>query len=240
MDKLKNELDMLKKILIEKGWFPPEKEHLISQNVFPFNDYEFLFCFLLYYDIIDLEKYLNLRNEYYERNKYLFLYELAPRTFGETWGQDHILTIEKRLKRASKLFDPNFDNEYDLWYDGIKIEVKASRAALKQPGGNLVQKALPYNSSKPFDMNFQQLKPSLCDVFIWIAVWRDTIIYWVLSSNEVQNNAFYSKGQHRLSDGEGQLWIKDTNIKYFDVFLTSPENILETILQKSFKKGSKI
>lgn len=37
-------------------------------------------------------------------------------------------------------------------------------------------------------MNFQQVKPRCCDVFVWIAVWRDVIRYWVLSSNEVETS----------------------------------------------------
>ena len=65
-------------------------------------------------------------------------------------------------------------------------------------------------------MNFQQIKPACCDVFVWIAVWRDVIRYWVLSSDEVKSNRYYSSGQHRGNVGEGQLWLKDTNIDDFD------------------------
>ena len=37
-------------------------------------------------------------------------------------------------------------------------------------------------------MNFQQIKPSSCDVFVWVAVWRDVIKYWVFASKEIENN----------------------------------------------------
>lgn len=42
-------------------------------------------------------------------------------------------------------------------------------------------------------MNFQQLKPQCCDVFIWVAVFRDEIVLWVMSSTEVQSNPFIQK-----------------------------------------------
>ena len=67
-------------------------------------------------------------------------------------------------------------------------------------------------------MNFQQIKPICCDVFIWIGVWRDRIRYWVLSSNEVESNRYYSGGQHRGNEGEGQLHLKDTNVLEFAKF----------------------
>ena len=82
-------------------------------------------------------------------------------------------------------------------------------------------------------MNFQQLKPSCCDVFVWIAVWRDTIKYYLLSSNEVKNSPYYSAKQHRGNTGEGQLWLKETNIHYFDKYLVNSENILDAIIEKS-------
>lgn len=81
-------------------------------------------------------------------------------------------------------------------------------------------------------MNFQQLKPKCCDIFIWIGVWRDKIIYWVLSNTDVLNNKYYSKGQHRGNIGEGQLWIKETNITEFEPYEVDVRNILTAIKQK--------
>lgn len=42
-------------------------------------------------NVISLDEYLEMRAEYLQRNKYLHLFELAPRTFGETWGQNHLM-----------------------------------------------------------------------------------------------------------------------------------------------------
>jgi hypothetical protein len=58
----------------------------------------------------------------------------------------------------------------------IKIEVKASRAVDFDREEPLYVKALASDSQKRFDMNFQQVKPACCDVFLWIGVWRDVNI----------------------------------------------------------------
>jgi len=74
-----------------------------------------------------------------------------------------------------------------------------------------------------------QLKPACCDIFIWIGVWSDVLRYWFLTSKEVEQNKYFSKGQHRGNSGEGQLWVKDTNIVEFERYLIEPKNILSKI-----------
>ena len=80
-------------------------------------------------------------------------------------------------------------------------------------------------------MNFQQIKPKCSDVFIWIGVWRDIIKYWVISSKEVENNKFYSKGQHRGNVGEGQLHLKSDNISSFSRYLSKSDELKRNILE---------
>lgn len=106
----------------------------------------------------------------------------------------------------------------------------------------LYVKALSSDSQKPFWMNFQQIKPTYCDVFVWIAVWRDVIRYWVLSSHEVESNPHFSKGQHRGNVGEGQLHVRQDNIHAFDAFEVAPNRLAEAIReayarQRRAKKG---
>ena len=84
-------------------------------------------------------------------------------------------------------------------------------------------------------MNFQQIKPGYCDVFVWVAVWRDTIKYWVLASKEVEKNKYYSKGQHRGNKGEGQLHLNRDNIKKFRKYEVQPRELLEKII-KAYKR----
>lgn len=202
-------------------------------SVYPFNKFEYVISHLISTKTISLQEYLDIRNEYLNRNKYLYIFEItAPRTFGETWAQRHLNEIVPELQRPSTSLDPSYSGEYDFWLDGIRIEVKASRAVKKKSGESLTMKALSSDSNSKFNMNFQQIKPSCCDVFVWIAVWRDKIRYWVLSSFEVKNNKYYSTGQHRGNIGEGQLWLKESNINEFNNFEVGVRDILKSIKRK--------
>ncbi len=207
-------------------------------SVYPFNKFEYVISHLIGTGAISLQQYLDMRNAYLERNKYLYVFEItAPRTFGETWAQRHLNELVPELKRPSAKYDPHYSGQYDFWYEGIRIEVKASRAVRRKSGDALIIKALSSDSKFGFDMNFQQIKPDCCDVFVWIAVWRDVIRYWVLSSDEVRNNRHYSSGQHRGNSGEGQLWLKETNIDEFKCYEASGRQILDKIIEKGRKRG---
>ena len=207
-------------------------------SVYPFNRFEYIISHLIADGIITLNNYMDIRNRYIERNKYLYLFEItAPRTFGETWAQHHLNEVIPELEHPTTQKDPNYSGEYDFWYDGIKIEVKASRAVARKSGDTLIMKALSTTSRKGFDMNFQQIKPKCCDVFVWIGVWRDAIKYWVLSSDEVANNKYFSNKQHRGNMGEGQLWIKNTNINDFTKYEVKVSEILSKIKEKVNKQN---
>jgi hypothetical protein len=87
-------------------------------------------------------------------------------------------------------------------------------------------------------MNFQQIKPACCDVFVWIAVWRDVIRYWVLSSDDVRKNKYYSSGQHRGNVGEGQLWLKESNIAEFREYEVGVRDIFSKIIEKGKRNAN--
>lgn len=232
--------ELTRKIKTIKSLFDSENTNLTSlddlYSIYPFNKFEFVISHLIAKGVLSLDEYLSIRSAYLERNKYLYIFEItAPRTFGETWAQRHLNEIVPELKRPSKAFDKNYSGQYDFYFDGIRIEVKASRAVKRQSGDSLIMKALSSDSSEGFDMNFQQIKPECCDVFVWIAVWRDKIRYWVLSSNEVKNNKYYSTGQHRGNVGEGQLWLKESNIAEFNMYEVGVREILTKIKQKGKK-----
>lgn len=205
-------------------------------SVYPFNEYEFIISSLLGLDKITLEDYLEVRDEYIARNMYLYIFEIsAPRGFGEQWAQGHLKELVPELIKPTKKLDENYSGQYDFSYqlpNGkiIKIEVKASRAVDFVSQEPLYVKALAWGSKNSFDMNFQQVKPKCCDVFIWIGVWRDTIKYWVLSSKEVEKNKYYSRGQHRGNTGEGQIHLKHGNIKDFVKYEAKPKELLEEII----------
>lgn len=107
--------------------------------------------------------------------------------------------------------------------------MKASRAVDYDSREALYVKALSSDSRKSFDMNFQQVKPACCDVFVWVGVWLDVIRYWVLSSNEVTGNIYYSTGQHRGNTGEGQIHLKDNNLNEFIPFESNARELIENI-----------
>lgn len=209
-----------------------------DKSVFPFNEYEFLICNLIEKKGLTYNDYLEIRQEYISQNPNLWIFEIsAPRGFGEQFAQTYLNAKCTDLKKPSKNLDKEYNGEYDFWLDGIKIEVKASRVVDSQSDEPLYRKALSQNTERPFLMNFQQLKPQCCDVFIWLAVFRDEIVIWVMSSKEVQTHNDYSKGQHRGNKGnEGQLHIRETNIKTLDKYIFKGQD-LKLAIQNATKRN---
>jgi hypothetical protein len=229
MEKLQQKLDELLSQLKDEKDVRDRLATLLS--VYPFNRFEYLISILLGNGILSLDGYYEIRDEYIARNLYLYIFEIGgPRTFGEAWAQGHLKELVPELIKPSKKLDPKYSGEYDFFLDEkIRIEVKASRAVDFDTNEPLYVKALSSDSTKPFDMNFQQVKCSCCDVFVWIGVWRDVIRHWVLSSKEVESNKYYSRGQHRGNVGEGQLHVKQDNLSEFSKFEVKGSDLLKTI-----------
>ena len=235
---------LIKELNAYKRSLSPEEKSRLSDEVldklyavYPFNKFEYTISHLIAMNVISLDDYLDMRAEYLQRNKYLYLFELAPRTFGETWGQRHLMELVPEFQIPTKKLDSSFSGEYDLLLKGIHVEVKASRAVKKVGGDTLANKALSSNSKSKFDMNYQQLKPGCCDVFVWIAVWRDKIDYWVMSSKDVQDNPLFSN-QHRASQlsesgdvVEGQIHINDGNYLDFEKYRVQVRDIYNKVLE---------
>jgi len=194
MEKLKQQLDELISALPDDQEFRSKLEGLYS--VYPFNEFEYIISTLLGRGILSFDEYLEMRDSYMERNAFLYIFEIAgPRTFGEAWAQSHLKELVPELHKPSKKLDSHYSGEYDFYLDGkIRVEVKASRVVDAHSEEPLFVEALTSDSNKDFWMNFQQVKCACCDVFVWIAVWRDKIRYWVLSSHEVQKHSDYRPG----------------------------------------------
>lgn len=79
-------------------------------------------------------------------------------------------------------------------------------------------------------MNYQQLKLDICDVFVFIGVWVDLIIYWVMSNEEVKQNNYLSH-QHR-GGIEYQIGIRNRNIQEFDAFKVDTTALARTVITK--------
>ena len=198
-----------------------------DQSIFPFNEYEHLICGLINRGWLTYENYIDIRTQYINENPNLGVFEIsAPRGFGEKFAQTYVQGQCRDLRKPSKKIDPDYTGQYDLWLAGITIEVKASRAVDSNSDEPLYVKALSRRTHQPFLMNFQQLKPQCCDVFVWVAVFRDEIVLWIMSSDEVLNNPLYSKGQHRGNKGnEGQLHIKHDNVHTLDKYELLDDNL---------------
>lgn len=106
MEKLIEELDSLIRRMnsIPNNSCYLDKELLEElHSIYPFNKFEFMMSHLLGTQTISIEQYLEMRNKYLERNKYLHVFEImASRTFGEAWAQKHLSTIVPELKSPSK------------------------------------------------------------------------------------------------------------------------------------------
>lgn len=218
------------------GSLPPKNHFLLTarlgalRSVFPFNEFEYILMFLLNKGVIAFQQYETLREKYVSSNPYLELYGIAPRTFGEIWGHPHIIDVDNRFKKPNKELDPSYEGQYDLWFEGIKVEVKACRAINTKKRGNLMAKALRYSSDEPFWMNYQQIKADMADAFVFIGVWIDKIVYWVLSREDIRKNKYLSP-QHR-GGIEYQIGITDKNIAEFNIYRVEPHKLGETVLKK--------
>ena len=206
-------------------------------SVFPFNEYEFILTFLVDRRVIRFSDYENLRKNYVSANRYLDLFGLAPRIFGQVWGEKHLMDLDSRFRKPDKSLDPNYQGQYDLLFEGVRVEVKAARAIDTKKRGDLASKALRRDSTSPFWMNFQQLKLDACDVFVFIGVWVDEIVYWVMSNDEVKSSKYLSH-QHR-GGIEYQIGITNNNIGEFDVYMVAAGSLGDVVATKGrseFKK----
>lgn len=216
-----------------------------EKALFPFSVENKLLAYYLAIGEITYERYCQLNADYCERNKYLDLFDMAPRTYGETWGEQHIRSLFPQFIKATKenvsADYPAFDGEFDLWLDGIRIEVKACRANNTKANGSLASRAYLHSEAKAagFKYHYQQLKPSCCDVFIWIGTCRDELIYWVLTSKELQRTGKLGSQHRNENTGvagievfEGQVFMTEEELF---PFLVDEKDILETVCQKGKK-----
>lgn len=203
-------------------------------SAFPFNEYEYIIAFLSNRGILSFAEYETLREMYVSANRYLALFDLSPRTFGQGWAEMHLQDLDDSFQKPSGNLDPEYDGEYDLWLDGIRIEVKSSRAVAANRRGPLASRALRRGDNAPFWMNFQQLKVDICDVFILVGVWLDRIAYWVMSNDDVKNHPRLSR-QHR-GGIEFQIGVRNSNIENFEAHRVEASAIVEAVMAKGGRR----
>ena len=216
-----------------------------EKTLFPFSTESKLLGYFLSIGELTYDEYSSLCTSYYQRNKYLDLYDMAPRTYGQTWGEQHIRTLFPQFVKATKenvsSYYPLFNGEFDLWLNGIRIEVKACRANYEKGKGSLASRTYLHSEAKAasFKYHFQQLKPSCCDVFIWIGTCRDELIYWVLTSQELMNTGKLGPQHRNENTGiagaqvfEGQVFMTEEELSPFWI---AEKDILAAVIQKGAK-----
>jgi len=219
------------------------KEAEQENYVFPFSLLGTKMAYLLSTNKISYDEYLQLNKENNEKNKYLYLFDMAPRTFGETWGENHIKGlfpefIKATKKNTAKIY-PQYDGEFDLILDNIRIEVKACRANDTESKGSLTSRAYFHSEALEvgFKYHYQQLKPSCCDIFIWIGACRDELIYWVLTSQELKDTGKLGPQHRNENTGtenqnvfEGQVFMTEEELTPFFV---EKQDILRVVREKA-------
>ena len=246
------ELIELKEILLKytKKLSKSDKDNLLLEledlaSIYPFNEYEYIIANLLSRDILKYREYIKIRCDYISQNMYLPIIEIAwPRPFWETRAQWHIMSLDHRILKPNQNIDKWYSWKYDLLIleknKKIKIEIKASRWLNKKlKDESYSVKALSYPTTKSFDMNFQQVKLDYAEVFVFVAVWRNTITYRVLSSDDIKNSWYYNDKQHSKSKWEWQIHFKNHNINHFDKYITKPNeiyNAIESAYQRQIAK----
>lgn len=219
-----------------------------EKTLYPFSTECRLFAYFVSIGELSYEEFTTLCKTYSKRNKYLDLYEMAPRTYGQTWGEQHIRSLFPEFIKATKenvsAEYPLFDGEFDLWLNGIRIEVKACRANYERGKGSLASRAYLHSEAKAkgFKYHYQQLKPTCCDVFIWIGTCRDELIYWVLTSQELLNTGKLGSQHRNENTGvagaevfEGQVFMTEEELA---PYLVEEKDILTTVLQKGRREAN--
>lgn len=227
-------------------------EHIVhSELIAPFEKVNRIMAYLLATGKMNYADYNMIAAgyiaRYEQKNKYLYLFDMAPRTFGQTWGEKHIKELFPEFTKATKenLWTkyPEFDGEFDLWINGIRVEVKACRANSTKSKGSLASRAYTHEEAVQanFKYHYQQLKPSCCDVFIWIGVCRDELIYWVLTSDELRATGKLGSQHRNENTGivgtevfEGQVFMTEKELLPFNV---AAADILKVVQAKGRNIG---
>ncbi|MBO4395431.1 MAG: restriction endonuclease subunit M [Eubacterium sp.] len=132
---------------------------------------------------LSYEQYKEMYREFEDRNEYIKVFEMAPRTFGETWLEKRILEkfpytpgtngkglikakkkdVEREFPNYSDPLGKPFGSQFDfICFDGCqryKVEVKACRANSEEPidelgTSSLSSRAYSYNEAKKFEFKF--------------------------------------------------------------------------------------
>ena len=231
-------MQSLKTQLLKKLNDSPHKNELL--NKLEQGNIEYIFVTLMHDGLLNYDEYKKLKLNYEKRNKNLDIIRItSPRTFGESWAENHVVEVVPILKSTK---GTEAKGKYDVFYKNeknvVKIEVKAGRAIDRTLHHMPYHERALISTDKNglFDMNFQQMKPTCFDVIIMIGVWADKIRYWFMTSEEIKKHKHFSVGQHRGNKGyEGQIHVKTENIDDFKKFEVTPKEIATKVAKLARK-----
>lgn len=155
-----------------------------EKALYPFSRESRILAYLMSLGEITYDEYAKLDEDYCNRNQFLELFEMAPAHMVKHGEKNTLENCSRSSSKLRKKTLPTYTliltGEFDLWLDGIRIEVKACRANSTKSSGSLASRAYLHTEAHDtgFKYHYQQLKPSCCDVFIWIGTCRDTLLYW--------------------------------------------------------------
>ncbi len=113
---------------------------------------------------------------------------------------------ENIIQALYKLEDSPKGGECDFMLNGLRIEVKSSRA-YSHKGNRSLCHTDDLGTDKTYDCNMQQVKKHLFDQMIYMVYCVDQIVLFQIPSDEIDKGLRYSNKQHRNSSGEGQFHI---------------------------------
>ena len=114
MEHLNNEIDTFKEQLSEADKTLVSNHELIKSSKYPFNKYANIFSVLLTKGKLSYDQYVTSRDAYFSRNPNLDKFEMAPRTFGQTWGEDWLKKVKKGILTDQPKKD-GYNSQFDLW-----------------------------------------------------------------------------------------------------------------------------
>lgn len=199
----------------------------------PAQEYDYSISFLREKDIISLKEIDKFKKCYMNSNKNLILYGIDSRLFAEIWAIEHLKRIDPKFRMVNRDMDLEYVGQYDALFEKIKLGIKACRAINCDAKGDRFQVALRSDSSNPFVVRFKQLKIDTCAVFVFIGVWVDKMLYWVLSDKEIKAN------KHLVIDTNPSIGniitINKKNIADFDLYKVTESEIVSAIVKRSQK-----
>ncbi len=202
-----------------------------SLPVLSFKKYEEMLEVLRTDNILSLEQYGILRKDCLDFNKYLKLYGISSRIFGEVWAAQQLKSLDSRFRTPTKVFDSSYCGQYDLWLEGAKIGVKACRGLSLKGDGDRFAKALHYSSGELFEMHFRQLRIECCDVLVLIGVWIDQLAYWVFSQKEIKRSEHFAPDNGKTE--ESVVIINNQNILSLEGYRVDESKVTDIILKKT-------